>query len=40
MVDLYVNTGESPAQIQEIVKVVHDNINQKLVLDKKLEDIQ
>ena len=37
VVDLYVNTGESPAEIQQIVEVVYEAVNQTLVLDRNMQ---
>jgi len=38
VVDIYVNTGETQAQIQEIMEVVYESVHQTLVLDKSLKD--
>ncbi len=37
MVDVFVNTGEDPAQIKQIVDVVYDSVNQTLVMEKGMQ---
>ena len=37
VVDLYVNTGETAAEIQQIVEVVYNAVNQTLVLDRNMQ---
>lgn len=39
MIDLYVNSGESPAEVQEIAQVVYDAVQRKFVTDRNLKEI-
>ena len=38
VVDLYVNTGENPSEIQEIVEVVRDVVCKKLVVERNVKN--
>lgn len=36
---MYVNSGESPAELQEIAKVVYDAVQRKFVTDRNVKAI-
>ena len=39
MVDLYVNSGESATEVQEIAEVVYEAVNKEFVGGRKLKSI-